>query len=159
MTRDFQRSRVYAAEHQLRWMRDNGCDTVELGGVTLQLEPEARFGDLGSITRYVDRVLAMPCVVARFGQCPTIKVRHRNGARAAHYERATNTLAVHTSGDRFAMRELAVLHEIAHALTRSDAAHGSLFTAALVELVDIVVGPQTALALRMVYAASGVRVG
>lgn len=120
-TRDHQKSKVYAAESQLQWLRDNGCDTVELHGVTFQLEPEARFGDLDSIARYVDRVLAMPQLAARFGRQEPIRVRHRKGHKLAHYEHGTRTIAIHTDGDRFAMRELVVLHEIAHSLVSAAA--------------------------------------
>jgi putative metallohydrolase (TIGR04338 family) len=154
MTCDRQRSKVYAAETRLHWLSGNG-GTVELPGMVLQLEPEARFGDLDSIGGYVRRVLAHPAVVARFGEHPPIAVRHRRGHTAAHYEERDRTIAVYTQGTRWAMRELVVLHEIAHALAPSDG-HGPDFAATMLELVDAVIGPQTALALRVLYGDAGV---
>lgn len=156
MTCDRQRSKVYAAESRLHFLSGNG-GTVELPGMVLQLEPEARFGDLDSIRTYVDRVLGHPAVVSRFGQQRPVTVRHRRGHTAAHFERSTRTIAVHTDRTRWAMRELVVLHEVAHALCPDDG-HGPVFTSAMLELVDAVIGPQTALAMRVLYGDAGVTV-
>ncbi|MFZ2241681.1 MAG: TIGR04338 family metallohydrolase, partial [Gordonia amarae] len=87
-----------------------------------------------------------------------ISVRRRRGGRAAHYEHTTRIIAVHDAGSRFAMRELVVLHELAHALS-PDGGHGPGFTSTLVELVRLVIGPQTALALRVLYDTEDVAVG
>lgn len=152
---DRQRCKVYAAERTLQFLSANG-GTVELHGMSLQLEPEARFGDLDSIAAYVNRVLAHPAVVARFGTQLPIAVRHRRGATAAHFENHTRTIAIHTEGTRWAMRELVVLHEIAHALC-PDHGHGPGFAATMAELVDAVIGPQTALALRVLYGRAEVK--
>lgn len=158
-TRDDQRSKVYRAEHALQFAYDHHAESaaIEVAGVALQLEPEARFGDLDGVQRYVDRVLAMPAVIARFGNCGPVTVRERKGARKAHYQ--DGEISLHTAGnnsERWSLRELVVNHELAHHFTPS-CAHGAEFTAALTELIEIVMGPQAALALRLLYRQEGVR--
>ncbi len=157
-SRDDQRSKVYAAEQSLRWIYNHALDSglVELSGVSLQLEPEARFGDLASVQAYVDRVTMMPAVVALFGITGKVVVRERRGSKFAHYQ--AGEIAIHTEGNnsaRWAMREIVVLHELAHHYSRGHQ-HGPVFTAAYTDLVDIVMGPQAALALRLLYQQEGV---
>ncbi|MGH3969368.1 MAG: TIGR04338 family metallohydrolase, partial [Mycobacterium sp.] len=64
--RDSQRSKVYAAEEFVRTLFDraaeHGSRSVEFFGTQLSLPPEARFGSLEAVQRYVDDVLALPAV-------------------------------------------------------------------------------------------------
>ena len=152
---DAQRSRVYSAEKTLQWFYDHPASSHDVGGVVVQLEPEARFASLDSITAYLDRVVSHPAVIAEFGHRGRIMVRERRGEKMAHYESATATIAVNTSGTRWALRELVVLHEIAHHYARTGPAHGTEFTATLTLLIELVMGPQAALALRLLYAGNG----
>lgn len=158
MIRDSQRSRVYAAEHALQWLYDHSGDgATVINGVPLQLEPEARFGDLASVQRYIGRVTTMPAVIARFGDCGPVTVRERKGSRKAHYQ--GGVIALHTQGDnksRWSLRESVVVHELAHHYAHG-CAHGPEFTAAITDLIEIVIGPQAALALRLLYAQEGVQ--
>jgi putative metallohydrolase (TIGR04338 family) len=149
MSRDFQRAKLYSAENRLAWMMDHTL-RAELDGVSLQLEPERRFVDLVDIRCYVNRIVLHPGVIGRFGTVGPVTVRERKGGTKAHYEAATRTIAINTSGTRWAMRELVVLHELAHHYAPGDS-HGPTFTAALHDLVEIVIGPQTALALQILY--------
>ena len=57
----------------------------------------------------------------------------------------------------WALRELVVLHEIAHHLVDSDPPHGPEFVATFCELAAAVMGPEAAHVLRVVYAREGVR--
>jgi len=155
--RDAQKSRVYSSERTLRWLYDHPAASHEVNGVTVQLEPEARFASLDSVAAYVDRVVAHPAVVAEFGHRGRISVRERKGERKAHYEPATATIAINTTGTRWALRELLVLHEVSHhyvPATESD--HGARFTSTMVRLVELIMGPQAALALRLLYADNNV---
>ena len=155
--RDAQRSKVYAAERTLRWLYDHPAAGHEIGGVTLQLEPEARFASLDSIAAYLDQVVSHPSVIAAVGHRGPIGVRERKGDRQAHYEAGSSTIAVNTGGTRWALRELVVLHEIAHHYTaQAQTGHGPEFAAAMVALTESVIGPQAALALRLLYAQNGV---
>ncbi|KXO89334.1 hypothetical protein AXK61_12105 [Tsukamurella pseudospumae] len=134
--------------------------TVDVLGVPLTLPPEARFASVESVQSYADRVLGL-------GE---VRVRARAGSAGAHYESGngrTPVVAVPAGRDgAWALRELVVLHELAHhvALATSrpgvdGAAHGASFTAAFIELAARVMGPEAGLALRIVYTESGVAVG
>ena len=156
--RDAQRAAVYRAEELVRGLFEHAAAgrTVDVLGVPLTLPPEARFASVDSVQAYADRVVGAGAV----------RVRARSGSSGAHYESgpAGPVVAVPAGRDgAWALRELVVLHELAHhavASTGADgAAHGPSFTAAFVDLAARVMGPEAGLALRIVYAESGVAVG
>ncbi|KAA0111180.1 TIGR04338 family metallohydrolase [Mycolicibacterium sp. P1-5] len=162
--RDSQRSRVYAAEEFVRTLFDRAAQhssrTIEFFGTQLTLPPEGRFASLPSVQRYVDEVLALPTVSARWPAPGPLRVRARRAETAAHYENTggAGVIAVpdRSSAD-WAMRELVLLHEIAHHLTPGGAAHGREFVATFCELAAVVMGPEVGHVLRVVYAKEGVR--
>ncbi|MEV6096562.1 TIGR04338 family metallohydrolase [Nocardia sp. NPDC051981] len=166
--RDAQRSRVYDAEGLVRGMFDRadefGARTVEVHGSHLTLPIERRFASVESVQAYVDRVLALNWVRARWdGAARPVTVRARAGAQAAHYETAGSVLAVplHAHGTAWALRELVILHELAHHLEpeRSGVApHGPEFCGRYLELTDGVIGPEAALLLRTTMYSCGVRI-
>ncbi len=137
--------------------------TVELAGATLTLPAEARFASVASVQQYVDRVLALPGVVEQFDRARLpLTVRDRRSAQAAHYHSARAEIAVPATADnRWAMRELVVLHEVAHHLDPTVAAdtpgpvHGPDFVHTLIELVGQVLGPETALIYRVMLGDAG----
>lgn len=155
--RDTQRAAVYRAEELVRGLFEHGPGRiVDVLGVPLTLPPEARFASTASVQQYVDRVLTPGAV----------RVRARAGAAGAHYERGPGrapTIAVPDGREgAWALRELVILHELAHHLVAEagDAvAHGPEFTAAFVDLAGRVMGPEAGLALRIVFTESGVAVG
>lgn len=49
------------------------------------------------------------------------------------------------------------LHEVAHHLCPAEPPHGPEFVSTLCELADVVMGPEVAHVLRVVYAKEGVR--
>ncbi|KAA0074803.1 TIGR04338 family metallohydrolase [Mycolicibacterium sp. P9-64] len=173
MPRDEQRARVYAAEQFVRTLFDrvheHGNGTVEFFGANITLPPEARFASVDSVQRYVDDVLAHPSVRSRWPAAEPLAVRARRGATAAHYEYDGNvaTIAVPERAQSpslrsprettWALRELVVLHEIAHHLCRTEPAHGPEFVATFCELTDAVMGPEVGHVLRVTYAKEGVR--
>jgi putative metallohydrolase (TIGR04338 family) len=81
--------------------------------------------------------------------------------RAATYH-APGTIALHepATGQAWALRELVVLHEIAHHGVHHDhpggPPHGPAFAAALVHLVAAIMAPEVGLALTAAYAEHGV---
>ncbi|MFZ2512264.1 MAG: TIGR04338 family metallohydrolase [Gordonia sp. (in: high G+C Gram-positive bacteria)] len=166
MTRDSKRSAFYAAERMVyRLMERPGpsAHTVELAGARLTLPAEAKFASVDSVQRYVDRVLALSGVVEHFdrAQIP-VTVRDRRSASAAHYNSAKAEIAVPaTEENRWAMRELVVLHEVAHHLDPAvhadppGAVHGPGFVHTLIELVGAVLGPETALVYRVILGEAG----
>lgn len=162
--RDSQRSRVYAAEEFVRTLFDRAAQhssrSIDFFGAQLTLPPEGRFGSIDSVQRYIDDVLAMPAVTARWGSPGPLTVRPRRSATAAHYENHDGTGVVAVS-DRntadWAMRELVVLHEIAHHLDDAGGpAHGPSFAATFCELAALVMGAEVGHVLRVVYAKEGV---
>ncbi|BBZ78965.1 hypothetical protein MANY_43020 [Mycolicibacterium anyangense] len=163
--RDSQRALVYAAEEFVRTLFDRAAEhssrAIEFFGTQLTLPPEGKFGSIESAQRYVDDVLALPAVTARWPRPEPLRVRPRRAATAAHYEKrdGTATIAVpdRTTAD-WAMRELVLLHEIAHHLDDSGGpAHGPGFVATFCELAAVVMGPEVGHVLRVVYAKEGVR--
>ena len=109
--------------------------------------------------RYVDDVLALPTVRARWPAAGVLTVRARRGVTAAHYERSDDgaTIAVPDRHSTWALRELVVLHEIAHHLCDVEPPHGPEFVATFCELAEVVMGPEVGHVLRVVYAKEGVR--
>ncbi|MTE14701.1 TIGR04338 family metallohydrolase [Nocardia aurantiaca] len=166
--RDGQRSRVYDAEGLVRGMFDRadefGTRTVELHGSHLTLPIERRFASVESVQAYVDRVLTLNWVRAQWDRAVIpVTVRARAGAKAAHYETTGSVLAVplHVRGTAWALRELVILHELAHHLepeTTEVAPHGPEFCARYLELADGVIGPEAALLLRTTMYSCGVRI-
>jgi putative metallohydrolase (TIGR04338 family) len=164
--RDSQRAKVYAAEEFVRTLFDraaeHGAPSVEFFGTQLTLPPEARFGSVASVQRYVDDVLALPTVRGQWPQVAPLRVRARRAATAAHYESRDGT-GVIAVPDRdtadWAMRELVVLHEVAHHLCNAQPPHGPEFVATLCTLAELVMGPELGHVLRVVYAKEGVRWG
>jgi putative metallohydrolase (TIGR04338 family) len=162
--RDWQRSKVYAAEEFVRTLFDraaeHGSRSVEFFGAQLTLPPEARFGSVPAVQRYVDDVLALPAVRWQWPRVAPLTVRARRAATAAHYENCdgTGVIAVPDLNTAdWAMRELVVLHEIAHHLCDVQPPHGSQYVATLCTLAELVMGPELGHVLRVVYAKEGVR--
>ena len=163
--RDSQRSRVYAAEEFVRTLFDRAAQhssrAIDFFGESITLPPEARFGSVESVQRYVDQVLALPAVAHIRPEPGHIAVRSRRSAKAAHYANAGGTgviaVADRLSAD-WALRELVVLHEVAHHLCGPDgAAHGPRFVSTFCVLASAVMGPEAGYVLRVVYAKQGVR--
>jgi putative metallohydrolase (TIGR04338 family) len=111
------------------------------------------------VQRYVDDVLHLPVVRRRWAPAVRLTVRSRRGVTAAHYERDDDGahIAVPDQRSTWALRELVVLHEVAHHLSTADPPHGPEFVATFCELAEAVMGPEVAHVLRVVYAKEGVR--
>lgn len=162
--RDSQRSKVYAAEEFVRTLFDraaeHGSSVVEFFGTQLTLPPEARFGSVTSVQRYVDEVLALPSVRQRWPDVSPLRVRTRRAATAAHYENhdGAGVIAVpdRDTAD-WALRELVVLHEVAHHLCQAQPPHGPQYVATICTLTELVMGPELGHVLRVVYAKEGAR--
>ncbi len=162
--RDAQRTRLYEAEGVLAGMIDRRDDfpVAEAFGSRVTVPDDRKFGDIDSVQRYADAVLALDWVQRRapVRAAIRVRVRARAGATKAEYEFATHTIAVppHRVGGRWAMRELVVLHELAHHLA-PDAGHGPEFAGCLLELVEELVGVEAAFLLRSSFLDAGVSVG
>ncbi|WP_168698410.1 TIGR04338 family metallohydrolase [Gordonia paraffinivorans] len=168
--RDTGRAKFYEAERLVHRLFDNAPSsrTVQLAGTQITLPAEARFASADAVGDYVRRVLDLPAVRDRFARAAEpVSVRERRGRRAAHYERRAPAsgdgaveaeIAIPSSSDgRWALRELVVLHEVAHHLDDSEGpGHGRGFVLTLIELVGLVLGPEVAFVYRVVLADSGI---
>ncbi len=164
--RDSQRSRVYRAEDAWGDRLDaarRGAPLAQLGGSALVLPAERRFGALDTAERYCARVLALPSVRASLGDVAQPSLRPRRGVRAAHWEPpGVIALPVPRHGEPWALRESVLLHELAHHVGETLGLcrrHQPPFPAVLLVLVDAVLGPEAALALRIAYGEEQVEVG
>jgi putative metallohydrolase (TIGR04338 family) len=159
--RDTHRARVYEAEGVLARMIDRRGDfpIIDAFGSRVVVPDDRKFGDIESVQRYVDAVLELRWIrqaVPDRASLPA-RVRSRAGAAKAEYEFATNTIAVpsHQIGGRWAMRELVVLHELAHHL-RPDSGHGPAFVAQFLDLVQELIGAEAGFLLRSSFLDAGV---
>lgn len=171
MPRDSQRSRVYEAETLVRTMFDRaderGLRTVDVAGSTLTLPIERRFASIESVQTYVDSVMCLNWVRRQWPTANAVHVRERAGSTASHYERDTRTIAVplHRQNQAWALRELVVLHELAHHLGGGDngtddgPAHSGAFVDRFITLVTEIVGHEAGFLLRTMMLDNGVRIG
>jgi putative metallohydrolase (TIGR04338 family) len=158
---DPQRARVYEAEGVLARMIDRRDDfpIAAAFGSRVAVPDDRKFGDIDSVQRYVDAVLALGWVhrSAPARAALPVRVRARGGATKAEYEFATHTIAVppHRVGGRWAMRELVVLHEVAHHLA-DEPGHGPGFVGTFLQLVEELIGAEAGFLLRSALQDVGV---
>ncbi|MEO9140366.1 MAG: TIGR04338 family metallohydrolase [Jatrophihabitans sp.] len=154
--RDVQRARVYEAEGLVARMIDRRLDfpVAEAFGSRVVVPDDRKFGDIASVQRYADAVLALGWV----GNDTPVTIRARRGSTKAEYEFESATIAVppHDKGGRWAMRELVILHELAHHLVGKPD-HGPAYVARFLELVDGLIGAEAAFLLRASLLDSGVQ--
>ncbi len=160
-SRDTRRARVYEAEHLVRRLFDSadrhGTRLVDFHGSAVTLPVERRFASVESVRSYVRAVLALNWVRAAWPTATTpLDVRVRRGAAKAEYEPVPPTLAIpaHSGGAAWALRELVVLHEIAHHLCPGDL-HGAAFVDCFVRLVAEIIGPEAGFVLRVAMHENG----
>lgn len=147
--------KAYSAEYALRDQLE--LTQVTLCGTTVVIPVERRFAELVDVQRYVDLVLALNWVRAAYPAAaqPLRVVRHKviNEAKCGN-----GTMWVNPDHDRFAMRETVILHELAHHLAGGWAAHGPMWRACFVHLLEELVGPEVAWLMRVNYDDAGLKV-
>ena len=142
-----------------------GARTITVASSTLVLPLEVRFGSLDAAQRYTDSIRSTHAFRRVFPNAAAapLTFRARRGERAAHYE-APGTIALHEPqhGTGWSLRELVVLHEVAHHAAHHDLtpepAHGAGYAGAFVRLVTDVMGAETGLLLTTALAEHGVGV-
>lgn len=159
---DTDRARLYAAEQLVRALFDSadetGVRTATVHGSTITLPVERRFATIASVQDYVDRVLSLNWVGTKWRRARLpLRVRSRAGQKRAHYEPiGVIALPPHVKGCAWAMRELVVLHELAHHLTGTGD-HGTEFVHCFTTLVGEIIGPEAGFVLRCAIYENGVR--
>ena len=164
--RDAQRARVYRAEDAWAVRLDaarRGAALATVGGSSVLLPAEVRFGELAAAATYSAHVLGLPEVVELAGRVPVPELRPRRGQRSAHWEPpGVIALPFPRHGEPWALRESVLLHELAHHLgetTGRCAGHRPPFPAVVLLLVQAALGQQAAFALRVAYGQESVEVG
>jgi putative metallohydrolase (TIGR04338 family) len=156
---DSQKDLLYHSENKLIRLIDTNDQyaPVSVAGSTFSIPREAKFGDLASVQRYCDQV------TKHFNLSPVTCLAMRKDARSKAYYRARQIHLPTVSG-RWSMRELVVLHELAHHAARSEngsacEAHGSEFAGKFVEMVDWAMGTEASMMLKIFFYENGVKVG
>jgi putative metallohydrolase (TIGR04338 family) len=164
--RDVQRARVYRAEDAWAARLDAarlGAGLATVGGSRVLLPAERRFGTLETAAAHAARVVALPAVVEAVGPVAAPTIRLRRGARQAHWESpGVIALPVPRHGEPWGLREIVLLHELAHHVGETSGlarGHRAPFPAVLLVLVEAVLGAEAALALRVEYGEHDVEVG
>ena len=160
MSRDTQKSPAYHAEFMLRSLMDNAYEapTLDFFGSTLTLPQERKFGNVENVQAYVDRVLSLNWVRATWPTASDqVRVRERKGQHVAHYSPGSCEIAVPVL-TTWALREVVVLHEIAHHLTPADPGHGPEFTGVVRALLTEIIGPEVGLVFTWLLDNHGARV-
>jgi putative metallohydrolase (TIGR04338 family) len=163
--RDNQMSKVYNAENLvmdvLATVAKTDARTFDFYGSTLILPDERKFGDINGVQRYVDQVLALNWVRATWPtlSAQPVKVRARRGDSWAHYRLGVIAVPDHQQGISWAMREMVIIHELAHHLARGGEAHGVQFVSTYLHLVKELVGDEVGLLLTDAFAQHGVAFG
>lgn len=147
MSPDPMRESVYQAERQVFHVLERP-GAVDFFGSKLTIAPEVWFKSIDEIQDYVNT--AIEAIATDWVGLSPILVRQRKGQTKAHYEYENQTIAIPTETN-WAMREMVVLHEIAHHLTWFDEpnseAHGLEYVANYLYLVSHFMGEEVALLL------------
>ena len=145
--KDSLRESVYQAERQVFHVLERPGD-VDFFGSKLTIAPEVWFKSIEEIQTYVNN--AIEAIASDWVGLTPVLVRQRKGQTKAHYEYENQTIAIPTQTN-WAMREMVVLHEIAHHLTWFDEpraeAHGLEYVANYLYLVSQFMGEEVALLL------------
>ena len=161
--RDHQKGKLYGAEFLFRRMleRQHDYPVIEWMGSKVAVPVERRFGDPAAVQIYVDKVLALNWVQAQFEEArKPVTVRRRKGSAHAHHEPLIAVIAVpdHVNGGSWALREIVVLHELAHHLSPLGTHHGPEFAQTFLDLVEGILGPEAGFLFRTILLDNGVRV-
>jgi putative metallohydrolase (TIGR04338 family) len=163
--RDNQKTKVYKAEDLvmdvLATVAKTDARTFDFYGSHLVLPDERKFGDIDGVQRYVDQVLALNWVRSTWptSAVQPVKVRARQGDTGAHYRLGVISVPDHGQGISWAMREMIVLHELAHHFARGGESHGVQFVSTYLHLVKELVGDEVGLLLTDAFAQYGVAFG
>ena len=144
-----QRAKVYAAEEFVRTLFDRAAQhhsrAIDFFGTPLTLPPEGRFGSVEAVAALRRRGAGAARSGDRAGpMLEPLAVRARRGASPPRTTKSSTARGDRGTGrdtSGWALRELVVLHEIAHHLCRVEPAHGPEFVATFCELADVGDGP------------------
>jgi putative metallohydrolase (TIGR04338 family) len=150
--RDADQQATYAAELQVRVLLDTAVAvddwSFDFHGYNMTLPMERKFTCIESVRSYIDKVCALRSVRDKFPGFSAPSVREmKKDARRAYYQMGVINVSVENRGLKDPqLRELTVLHELAHHFAPGDA-HGAEFRGAFVFLVRECMGQELAMVL------------
>lgn len=166
---DPQKAALYEAEFNLRRVLDSTDphSAIEIAGSTIYVPIERHFTTLDDVRYYLTQVVtklrldnvSFPSWVS----VPDVRERKGRDRSEAQYFRNEQTIElplIERARLDWSMRELVILHEMAHHLCRDFplAGHGPIFASAFLELVEHVMGHEAGFLLRVLMHQSGVQI-
>lgn len=148
--------KIYEAERRFREILDSGVETIEIFGSTLTVPMERKFGSFAAVENYLAWLTTQPWFRAQYPGKAAPTVRGRQGQHKAHYQMGEIAIPQPEHGIPWAMREIVVLHEMAHHVSPVRG-HGPEFAGAFQHLVREAMGPEAGLMLASAFEAGGVR--
>lgn len=142
---------VYQAEFTLRDMLE--LSTVHVHGRQIDVPPERRFTDIEAVQRYVDKVLALNWVRAKYPRAAypiTVKKKPSKTANEAACGGGLMYVPIN-SHVRWALREIVILHEIAHHLAGAGADHRQEFRDCFAWLLEEIIAPEVGWLMRTIF--------
>lgn len=149
---------AYRAEWNLGSILKNSTEdsrTATVGGATLVVPNEYKFGHIDTIRDYVNRVIDR--VNADLGTTfthVTVTEGRSNLCKKAYYRAGQITIPQKGKGE-WAWRQTVVLHEVAHHLTPGHG-HDSVFTGMLAYLFDEFIGAEAGFMYRVLLSHEGI---
>lgn len=162
MTYTKAQSQAYSAEDAIYAVLDQVAASEEplivtVAGSSLVIPLERKFGTIENIQAYVDMVCQS---VGQGSTAP--RVRSRKSIKRAHYQHGE--IAIPTNEKQaagksgWAMREMVVLHELAHHFNRSVGGHGPEFVGTYLGLIRAFMGYETWLLAVSTFDHAGVAI-
>ncbi len=147
--RDTFRTKVYEAEDEVARMFERPGSVIEMFGTQICVPDERRFGRVSDADAFVKKVYAF----LGYEYPPEVVVR--KGQTKATYNRSSHTIRI-PDQTTWALREMVVLHEVAHALTPPEfAAHGREFRSNFCDLLEKVLAPEARFLVQVAYFDRG----
>lgn len=164
MSKDKVSQTLYKAEFAVREVLDQVAAsedpfTITVAGSSLVIPLERKFGRVEDVQTYVD----LCCHVLGHRAVPRVRKSHGN-SKHAHGGGWLNeidlpTAETHAAGKgkhtNWALREIVVLHELAHCITRAGG-HGPEFAGTFLKLIKEFMGTETWLLAVSTFDAAGV---
>lgn len=150
-------ARIYRMDERVKTLLDAALErdirVVEIHGSTLYIPLELRFGNIESVQTYIDLTLGKDEIIQRYPKAEIpLQVHAMRDNKEPYYRQNKIGLPDHGGGISPAMREIVVLHEMAHHLGSSG--HSQRFLDAYIDLVEKNMSPSLGLYMRMIYEES-----
>lgn len=151
------KSQVYQAEWIYADLLASPTDSIQYLGSTIARPAEIRFSTLDHAQQYIDRLLALPQVVDRYGDTTLQVVLGRKTLHRRAYQRGRQITLPHQESGAWAWRESVLLHEAAHGLNPFHG-HGASWAGIFVHLTEVAMGETAAWMLSTLFDQHGITI-